>query len=144
MKRYVVTFILNKTRDKVLLIKRIKPPYIGKYNGIGGKIEGNETIHECCIRETFEEIGIKIDKPIHLVTHIYPETIGFNNKNVELNVFYDILDEVPIKDIEEGSFHWMDVDFVENFENKELAGYANTSLFIREILEVENVKHFYN
>lgn len=144
MKRYVVTFILNRTKDKVLLIKRIKPPYIGKYNGIGGKIEGNETIYECCIRETFEEIGIKINNPIHLVTHIYPETIGFNNKNIELNVFYDILDEVPIKDNEEGSFHWMDISFAEDFENKELAGYANISVFIREILEVENVKHFYN
>jgi len=143
MKRYVVTFILNKTKDKVLLIKRKKPPYIGKYNGIGGKIEGDETIQECCIRETFEEIGIKIDNPIHLVTHIYPETIGFNNRNIELNVFYDILDEVPIEENYEGSFHWMNIGFAEDFENKELAGYANISIFIREILEVEDVKHFY-
>lgn len=144
MKRYVVIFIFNKSKDKVLLMKRKKQPYIGKYNGIGGKIEGSEAVIECCIRETFEETGILITKPKHLVTYIYPETLEFANNEIELNVFYDSIDEVSIEENEEGSFNWKDLAFAEDFENRELAGHANIALFVREILEIEQIKHFYN
>ena len=130
MKKYILMFIFNQARDKVLLIKRKRNPFIGKYNGIGGHIEGNETIEECCRREVFEEIGIKIDNPIHLVTHNYSKTIEFNNKGVELSVFYYVLDEFVIEDNEEGSFHWMDISFAGDFDNKELAGYANVAILL--------------
>lgn len=42
-KNYVVIMLFNKSYDKVLLVKRNKNPYKGCWNGIGGKIEGNET-----------------------------------------------------------------------------------------------------
>lgn len=33
---------------------------VGRFNGIGGKAEGGETIEQCAIRETKEEIGTDI------------------------------------------------------------------------------------
>ncbi len=34
----------------------------GKWIGIGGKQEKDETVAECALRETFEETGLRIDK----------------------------------------------------------------------------------
>jgi len=35
---------------------------IGKWNGVGGKIDPGETIEVAAIRETYEEIGVKINE----------------------------------------------------------------------------------
>ena len=40
----------------------------GKYNGFGGKVEDDESLYECAIRETFEEAGITVINPIKLGT----------------------------------------------------------------------------
>lgn len=34
---------------------------VGKYNGVGGKVEQGETVLEATVRETNEEIGVLID-----------------------------------------------------------------------------------
>lgn len=36
----------------------------GKWNGLGGKIEENETIEESLVREVFEESGLRIKDPL--------------------------------------------------------------------------------
>ena len=58
MTEYVLGFAFHE--DKVLLIfKRKGPaPVIGHLNGIGGKIEGNETPEEAMAREFKEECGL--------------------------------------------------------------------------------------
>lgn len=33
----------------------------GRYNGMGGKVEGGETIEEAVKRETLEEVGVQVD-----------------------------------------------------------------------------------
>jgi 8-oxo-dGTP diphosphatase len=60
-KRYSACgFIFNKTLTKVLLIHKLAPVWmLGKINGIGGKLEINETSLDCIVREVAEETGIK-------------------------------------------------------------------------------------
>lgn len=46
---------------KVLLIRRIRPPFRGMWALPGGKIEFCEQIDECALREFHEETGIRAD-----------------------------------------------------------------------------------
>ncbi|MDD2376830.1 MAG: NUDIX domain-containing protein [Clostridia bacterium] len=144
MKKYVVILLFNEDMSKILLMKRKKNPYIGLYNGIGGKIEENESVFECCLRETIEEINVHLMNPRLLVTCTYPESNKLHkNSNIELNVMYDITEESEFEENEEGTFEWLSTDFVLNTNNKLIAGYGNVGLFTREILELENKNDFY-
>ena len=37
--------------------------HTGKWNGLGGKVEGGETPESCAIREVYEESGLKVENP---------------------------------------------------------------------------------
>ena len=63
MKKFVVIFLFTKDYKKVLMVKRNKPPYKDCWNGIGGKIEENETEIQATKRECYEETEIKLRKP---------------------------------------------------------------------------------
>lgn len=53
---YTICFI--KQEDTVLLLFRNKEPNKGKWNGVGGKIDANESPSEAILRETWEETGL--------------------------------------------------------------------------------------
>ncbi len=142
MKKYVVIFLFTKDYKKVLMIRRNKPPYKDCWNGIGGKIEENETEIQASIRECYEETGIKLNNPKLFITYIYPETNEMN-KGTNLSVLYDFVDEVPIKSNYEGIYEWKNIAFALDFNNKELAGLANISQFVKEIFDIEGIKKFY-
>ena len=57
---YTLGFIRCEDNNKILLLNRNKPPWMGLYNGIGGKIQPNETPLECMIREANEETGLSL------------------------------------------------------------------------------------
>lgn len=142
MKKYVVVFLFTKDYKKVLMVKRNKPPYKDCWNGIGGKIEENETEVQATIRECYEETKIKLSNPKLFITYIYPETNQLN-KGTNLSVLYDFIDEVPVKSNYEGIYEWKDINFALDFSNKELAGFANISQFVKEIFDIEGIKKFY-
>ncbi len=60
--RYVVGFAFTRSNKCVLLIEKTRPEWQkGKWNGIGGHIEGDETPMEAMKREALEETGISSD-----------------------------------------------------------------------------------
>ena len=142
MKRYVLLLLFTKDFKKVLLIKRKKKPFANLYNGIGGKIEPNETVIDATIRECMEEVEIKIQDPKLLITSIYPKSINSVDEK-EMSVLYDVVDEVDIKENDEGSFEWKDINFALDFNNKQIAGLSNLAQFIKEILDIEGIQKFY-
>lgn len=142
MKKYVVVFLFTKDYKKVLMVKRNKQPYKDCWNGIGGKIEENETEVQATIRECYEETKIKLSNPKLFITYIYPETNQMN-KGTNLSVLYDFIDEVPVKSNYEGIYEWKDINFALDFSNKELAGFANISQFVKEIFDIEGIEKFY-
>lgn len=143
-KSYVVILLFNKNYDKVLLVKRNKKPYPNCWNGIGGKIEQNESIIDATIRECQEETNINLKNPKQLLTLRYPQNNPLNS-NVELHIMYDIVDEeTPLKDNEEGHYEWKNIDFVMDINNQEIAGLSNLNQFVKEILDLENIKKYYN
>lgn len=141
-KNYVVIMLFNKNKDKLLLVKRNKKPYKDCWNGIGGKIEENETPLEAAKRECMEETNIALENPKLLVTYVYPES-NIMNSNTHLNVIYDFVKEVAVKDNYEGHYEWKDIDFVMDTYNQEIAGLSNLNQFVKEIFNLENIKKFY-
>jgi 8-oxo-dGTP diphosphatase len=62
MTRYVLGFAISKS-SRVLLIRKRRPMWQqGKLNGIGGKIEGNESDAEAMVREFWEETAVRTVK----------------------------------------------------------------------------------
>lgn len=58
MKKLNVIIVYNKEESKILMCKRAKDPYKGKYNLVGGKVEQGENEMHAAYRELQEETGI--------------------------------------------------------------------------------------
>ena len=63
--------VLLKKDGKVLLGFKKRGFGIGKLTSIGGKQEKDETIDETAIRETFEEIDVKVTKMEHMADVVF-------------------------------------------------------------------------
>lgn len=58
----VCGFVFNSDYSKVMLIRKNRPSFLkGMLNGIGGKIEANETALNAMMRECHEETGLVIN-----------------------------------------------------------------------------------
>ncbi len=58
VRHFTVTgYVMNKDHTKLLLVQHKK---LGKWLPPGGHLEANELPHECAIRETFEETGVRV------------------------------------------------------------------------------------
>lgn len=60
--KLAVLVFLENTRGEHLLLLRAKPPNLGVWSPIGGKLETaiGESPYECAVRETHEEVGLAI------------------------------------------------------------------------------------
>jgi len=65
VKKYVTGFLFSSDASKVVLIKKINPPWQkGLFNGVGGKIEEGELSIDAMVREFEEEAGVVIAKEL--------------------------------------------------------------------------------
>lgn len=106
-------YILSPDRKKTLMVHRNKRPedqHLGKYNGLGGKMEPNEDIFQCLVREIKEEAGITCVETVLRGT-INWTGFGPNGENW-LGFIYriDRFEGVPKASNEEGELDWVDVD----------------------------------
>ncbi|WP_281557507.1 NUDIX domain-containing protein [Thalassomonas sp. RHCl1] len=63
MKKYVAGFLFSKDSSHVVLIQKLNPQWQrGLFNGVGGKIEENESSCDAMVREFAEETGVTIAK----------------------------------------------------------------------------------
>lgn len=141
MKKYVVGLIFDKEMEHVLMLKRLKAPYTNLYNGVGGKIEEQETPKDAMIREIEEETELTPEfftKTIQLVSLTFPT-------NLSLDVFYSILnverDTVFIeKETREGTLEWLSIESNDllNASNPQIAGEGNIAYFVQLALQQEN------
>ena len=74
MRGYNVIAVFSPDRRTVLMCKRVKAPYKGLFNFVGGKIEPGEDGCSAAYRELYEETGIdKADiRLVHLMDFSYP------------------------------------------------------------------------
>lgn len=63
MQEYVAGLLFNPERTKVVLVKKNRPEWqAGLLNGVGGKVEPNESLLGAMIREFREETGLEITR----------------------------------------------------------------------------------
>ena len=97
--------------NKILLVHPTNSPWYGTYSIPKGKLENNETYIQAAIRETEEEIGIRIDKK--LISKEYKVIQYKNEKDIvykELYYFIVNLDEPLI--IDKSKIQFDEVDWV--------------------------------
>jgi len=105
-------FILSPDKQKVLMVHRIHredDDQLGKYNGLGGKMEAGEDIVSCMKREIMEEAGISCTEMSLRGTVNWT---GFGPKGEDWLGFIFLIEEFegePFTKNEEGPLEWVEV-----------------------------------
>ncbi|WP_026909187.1 NUDIX hydrolase [Paucisalibacillus globulus] len=139
MLKYTIAFI--KRGNEILLLNREASSWMGSWNGVGGKLEEDESPTECILREIREETGIILQD----VT--FKGTVTWNVDSKYHNGMYAFIAEVPdsyeyftpIK-TDEGILDWKKIDWILHPEN---TGVANLHYFLREMIQ-ENHAYDYH
>jgi len=106
-------YILHPDGDKVLMVHRIarkSDEHLGKYNGLGGKLEANEDIAMGMTREIQEEAQIEVEE-MQLRGSI--NWTGFGPKGEDWLGFIFLITKFkgePLKSNEEGDLAWHEID----------------------------------
>lgn len=107
-----LTLLFLKKENEVLLAMKKRGFGIGRWNGVGGKVEENETVEDAMIRECQEEINVK---PL-----IYTKSaiINFNewhegkNRDFEVTVYISTNWEGDPEETDEMSPKWFKISDV--------------------------------
>ena len=128
MKKLNVIMVYNKEENKILMCKREKEPYKGKFNLVGGKVEKSENELHAAYRELCEETGITSDDIV--LTHIM--NFQYIMQDMELEVYAGKLNK-DIELIEEvNKLYWINKN--ENFFDLEkYAGEGNIGHMLQQV-----------
>ncbi len=118
MIKYNICFI--KRGDEILLLNRKFAPWMGRWNGVGGKLEMGEEPRDAMIREIAEETNLEPD----LYRLHYKGMITWNDDDASFGGMYLYVAEVPAGfayptpvRTEEGILHWMPIDWMMDEDN---------------------------
>ena len=126
MKKLNIILVFNKDENKILMCKRAKNPYIGKYNLVGGKVEENEDELQAAYRELNEETGItNNDIELNALMNFQYKVPDF-----ELEVYVGKLNKDVVLVEEVNELKWIDKN--ENFfDTEKFAGDGNIGHILR-------------
>lgn len=128
MQGYNLIVVLNENLNQVLMCERKKPPYLGLWNMVGGKIEQAENHEAAAYRELEEETGIT-KEDIHL-THLMDFTYQLDNIFVEVYVG-QLLGAVTLQE-EVNKLFWTHVNH-DFFSMEQFAGEGNIGHIMEHI-----------
>ena len=134
MKKYNVIVVFGKDLNKTLMCKRMKEPYKGMFNLVGGKIDKeNDGLNEA-YRELKEETNINCDD----ISLIHFMNIEYITMDKSIEVYYGILNKDVCLVEEVNKLEWVDIN--DNFfDMNKYAGEGNIGHIIEEIkIELNN------
>ena len=143
MYKYTICFI--RKSDKILLLNRNKKPNMGMWNGVGGKIEENETPYEGIIRETFEETGIELSSVTYKGTVVFK---GKDEPQASEGMYVFVADfpdgmqmNTPLRTAE-GLLEWKEIDWILDGDNRGVV--SNLPKYLPTVITEENkLKHIF-
>lgn len=106
-------YILSPNGRQVLLVhrnRRSDDPQLGKYNGLGGKVQADEDVVACLRREIREEAALECDHVVLRGTISWP---GFGKQGEDWFGFIFVVDAwhgTPLPANAEGTLSWIDVE----------------------------------
>lgn len=110
-------YMLDRATQRVLMIHRnikIGDHHLGKYNGLGGKLEPREDIVSGMKREIGEEAGVEVTSLRLRGSINWP---GFGKHGEDWMGFVFLIDGwrgEPLTENNEGTLHWIDVNDIVN------------------------------
>lgn len=127
MLTFTICFI--KRGNDILLLNRERSSWMGMWNGVGGKLEKDETPRSCIIREIKEETGITVTDVEYKgnvtwksADDSYEGGMYAYIANLAESYEYD----TPLK-MDEGILDWKKIDWILHPEN---TGVANLKYFL--------------
>lgn len=120
------TLLFLRSGDQILLALKKRGFGMGKWNGVGGKIEAGETLEQALVRETVEEIGItphswsavgeldfvqdaETDDPWHMYVYAYicDDWLGEPAESEEMNPKWFHIEDIPYGDMWDDDPFWL-------------------------------------
>lgn len=106
---FTLGYILSPDRQSVLMIERFTGPdraSIGRFNGLGGKLEPGEDIATGMRREILEEAGIDVAEMSLRGTVSWPGAAADNSGRLGFIFLITEWTRQPLTENEEGILHW--------------------------------------
>jgi len=104
----LATLIYIRRDGRTLMVHRNKKPndmHMGKWNGMGGKLEPGESPEECAVREAREETGLELVNPRLVGFITFPAFVDIDDWYVFLFTATDFSGELI--ESPEGSLAWI-------------------------------------
>jgi 8-oxo-dGTP diphosphatase len=105
----LATLCYVRRPGQTLMIHRIKKPndmHMGKWNGLGGKLDPGETPEACAVREIYEESGLTVRNPQFKGMITFP---GFADEEDWYTFLFVVRDfEGELIESPEGYLKWID------------------------------------
>ena len=128
MRKLNIVLVYNKDEDKILMCKREKEPYKGKFNLVGGKVEQGEDELHAAYRELQEETGIT--KEDIKLTNLM--NFQYKMQDMELELYVGKLNKEKKLVEEVNKLYW--VDKKDNFFDVEkFAGEGNIGHMMKQV-----------
>lgn len=111
-----LAYILSPDHTQTLLVHRTfreEDENLGKYNGIGGKIERNESVAECMKREILEETGLTVTSMHLRGTLTWMDFGPYREDWLAFVYLVDGTEGTPYSKNEEGTLSWKPVASLE-------------------------------
>lgn len=111
MSRKILTLVIPRSGDRVLLGMKRRGFGAGRWNGFGGKVQPGETIPEAAVRETREECGIVLAQMEEMGVHEF-EFAHERGAILEVHTFRaDTWEGEPVE-TEEMRPQWFSIDAI--------------------------------
>lgn len=109
---YTLGYILSHDRQSVLMIERYSGPdraVIGRFNGLGGKLEPDEDVATGMRREILEEAGVEVTEMSLRGTVSWPGAGSDNGGRLGFVFLVTGWTGEPSTENDEGLLHWLPV-----------------------------------
>jgi 8-oxo-dGTP diphosphatase len=124
---YSLSFVFYE--DNVILLNREKPPWMGIWNGLGGKIE-DESIIDGAKRELREELNLRTEVEICGTLDWYEDEVYKGRLYITKSTI-DTFHRLP--EVSEGLLAYKPLDWILHEKNKGIA--RNITIFLKDIKE---------
>ncbi len=142
MYKYTLAFL--KRKDEILLLNRNKSPWMGAWNGVGGKLLADETPLACIQREIMEETDIQVHQDSikfkGVLTWEKFDALG-NGLYLYLVELDDDFHYVVPKVVEEGILDFKPISWATSFSNEGIA--KNIPYFLSKVIEDDSLYHYH-
>lgn len=136
-KHLTLVFLIKNNPDtskQICLAMKKRGFGAGKWNGVGGKVQQNESIEECARREAQEEIGVVLGE----ISKVAELTFNFSNEPEVDNMVHVYIcnhwQNEPTES-EEMRPKWFDVNEI-NYDEM----WADDRFWLPKVLDGENIK----